>query len=187
MINAREAEQRLVEGNKSYLNSCSSVGNISPELRRQTAQEGQHPYAIVVCCSDSRVIPEALFSAGIGELFVIRVAGNVLDNHQLGSIEYAAEHLGTKLIVVLGHTGCGAVNAAIKREKGRYIDYILQDVSYAIGDEKDEFKAACLNVKYAVEKVRHEFKIHPIEHDEGLKVKGAICHIETGLLEFLED
>ena len=73
-----------------------------------SAAEGQKPYAIVISCSDSRVIPEAIFSAGIGDLFVIRVVGNVLDNHQLGSIEYAAEHLGVKLIVMLGHTGCGA-------------------------------------------------------------------------------
>ncbi len=187
MISAKEAKERLVKGNKTYLEAHTSIGDISLEMRKKTACDGQHPYAILVCCSDSRVIPEALFSAGIGELFVIRVAGNVLDNHQLGSIEYAAEHLGTKLIVVLGHTGCGAVNAAIKREKGRYIDYILQDVSYAIGDEKDEFKASCLNVQYAVEKVRHEFEIHPIEHDEGLKVVGAICHIENGHVEFLDE
>ena len=101
--------ERMIEGNSRYLTSIHSAGDVSPAMRLKTASEGQSPYAIVICCSDSRVLPESIFSAGIGELFVIRVAGNVLDRHQLGSIEYAAEHLGCKLILVLGHTGCGAV------------------------------------------------------------------------------
>ena len=114
MISASEAKNRLIEGNRLYLDAASSGADISPAKRKETAENGQYPYAIVVTCSDSRVIPESIFSAGIGELFVIRVAGNVLDDHQLGSIEYAADHLGTKLIVLLGHTKCGAVGAAIE-------------------------------------------------------------------------
>ena len=105
MIDAKEARQRLIEGNMKYLSADTAFGDVSPAIRRDTAQNGQHPYAIVITCSDSRVIPESIFSASIGELFVVRVAGNVIDDHQLGSIEYAADHLGTKLIVVLGHTG----------------------------------------------------------------------------------
>ena len=106
--------EKLKRGNEIYIKSRKSEGDVSPELRRKTAEEGQHPYAIVIACSDSREIPEAIFSAGIGELFVIRVAGNVLDNHQLGSIEYAVGHLDANVIVVLGHTRCGAVKATIK-------------------------------------------------------------------------
>ena len=102
MITAQEALGRLMEGNKKYLGAKVGCGDISLASRLRTCSQGQTPYAIIIACSDSRVIPESIFSAGIGELFVIRVAGNVIDNHQLGSIEYAAEHLGCKLIMVIG-------------------------------------------------------------------------------------
>ncbi len=185
MISATEAKKRLIDGNNRYLYATAGVGEISPERRRDTAENGQHPYAIVITCSDSRVIPESLFSAGIGELFVIRVAGNVLDDHQLGSIEYAADHLGTKLIVLLGHTRCGAVDAAIEGHTGGFIESILKDIQLAIGDEKDDFKASCLNVKHGVETIRHELEIHPIHDPKGLEVAGAIYHIEDGRVEFI--
>ncbi len=187
MISAEEAKQKLIEGNQKYLDAKAAAGDVSKELRQKTAEQGQHPYAIVITCSDSRVIPESIFSAGIGELFVIRVAGNVLDNHQLGSIEYAAEHLGTKLIVMLGHTRCGAVSAVLAGHSGVFIDYILKDIALAIGDEKDAFKASCLNVRHGVERIRHELEIHPIEDEKGLEVIGAIYHIEDGTVEFLPD
>lgn len=185
MISAAEAKKRLIDGNNRYLDATAGAGDISPERRRDTAENGQHPYAIVITCSDSRVIPESIFSAGIGELFVIRVAGNVLDDHQLGSIEYAADHLGTKLIVVLGHTRCGAVDAAIEGHTGGFIESILRDIKLAIGDEKDDFKASCLNVKHGVETIRHELEIHPIHDPKGLEVAGAIYHIEDGRVEFI--
>ena len=102
-----EPIEKLNSGNRHYLLTSDK------SLLEDTAKNGQHPYAIVICCSDSRVIPEQIFSASVGDLFVIRVAGNVLDNHQLGSIEYAAAHLGCGLIVMLGHTHCGAVDAAL--------------------------------------------------------------------------
>lgn len=186
MIDAIEAKQRLIEGNQEYLDADTALGDISPVTRRVTALNGQHPYATVVTCSDSRVIPESIFSAGIGDLFVIRVAGNVIDDHQLGSIEYAADHLGTKLIVVLGHTRCGAVDSAIKGHAGGFIDSIIKDISLAIGDEKDPFKASCLNVKHGVEVIRHELEIHPVHDPEGLVVAGAIYHIDDGRVEFLD-
>ena len=185
MISASEAKNRLIEGNRLYLDAASSGADISPAKRKETAENGQYPYAIVVTCSDSRVIPESIFSAGIGELFVIRVAGNVLDDHQLGSIEYAADHLGTKLIVLLGHTKCGAVGAAIEGHTGGFIESILKDIQLAIGDEKDDFKASCLNVKHGVETIRHELEIHPIHDPKGVEVAGAIYHIEDGRVEFI--
>ena len=187
MISAKEAKKKLIEGNQKYLDAKAGTGDISKALRLQTAEQGQHPYAIVITCSDSRVIPESIFSAGIGDLFVIRVAGNVLDNHQLGSIEYAAEHLGTKLIVMLGHTRCGAVGAVLAGHSGGFIDYLLKDIALAIGDEKDAFKASCLNVQHGVQRIRHELKIHPIEDEKGLEVIGAIYHIEDGTVEFLPE
>ena len=187
MISATEAKKKLIEGNQKYLDAKAGTGDISKAMRLQTAEQGQHPYAIVITCSDSRVIPESIFSAGIGDLFVIRVAGNVLDNHQLGSIEYAAEHLGTKLIVMLGHTRCGAVGAVLAGHSGGFIDYLLKDIALAIGDEKDAFKASCLNVQHCVQRIRHELKIHPIEDEKGLEVIGAIYHIEDGTVEFLPE
>lgn len=185
MLDAKEAKERLISGNQQYLGAVKPSGDISPAMRAETAQNGQNPYAIIVTCSDSRVIPESIFSAGIGELFVIRVAGNVIDDHQLGSIEYAADHLGTKLIVVLGHTRCGAVASAIKGHAGGFIDSIIRDIELAIGDEKDDFRASCLNVKHGVEVIRHELEIHPVHDPEGLVVTGAIYHIEDGRVEFL--
>lgn len=185
MISAKEAKNRLIEGNRRYLGAAASGADISPARRKDTAENGQYPYAIVITCSDSRVIPESIFSAGIGELFVIRVAGNVLDDHQLGSIEYAADHLGTKLILLLGHTKCGAVGAAIEGHTGGFIESILKDIQLAIGDEKDDFKASCLNVKHGVETIRHELEIHPIHDPKGVEVAGAIYHIEDGRVEFI--
>lgn len=185
MLTAAQARQRLAEGNQKYMEAVTGQGNISKLLRKKTAEQGQEPYVIIITCSDSRVIPEHIFSAGIGELFVIRVAGNVLDNHQLGSIEYAAEHLGTKLIVMLGHTRCGAVASAIEGHTGGFIDFILKDIKLAIGDEKDDLRASCLNVRHGVEMIRHEFEIHPIDDEKGLEVVGAIYHVEDGRVEFL--
>jgi carbonic anhydrase len=186
MLIAGEAKQRLTDGNNRYIDSMTSAGDISPNIRKETAENGQHPYAIIITCSDSRVIPESIFSAGIGELFVIRVAGNVIDDHQLGSIEYAADHLHTKLIVVLGHTRCGAVDAAIEGHTGGFIGSILKEISLAIGDEKDDYKASCLNIRHGVETIRHELKIHPVRDSKGLEVTGAIYDIESGRVEFLD-
>ena len=185
MLSAKEAMERLLEGNRRYIDAKVNDGDISAAIRAHTAENGQNPYAIVITCSDSRVIPESIFSAGIGELFVIRVAGNVLDDHQLGSIEYAADHLGTRLIVMLGHTKCGAVGAAIEGHTGGFIESILKDIQLAIGDETDDFKASCLNVKHGVETIRHELEIHPIHDPKGLEIAGAIYHIEDGRVEFL--
>lgn len=184
-LSAKEALAKLREGNRSYLNASVNSGDISPAIRSQTCLYGQHPYAIVVTCSDSRVIPESIFSAGIGELFVIRVAGNVMDDHQLGSIEYAAGHLGCKLVVVLGHTHCGAVNAAINHDPEGYIKFITDEIKHAIGDETDEFKACRLNVQRSVDVIETSLDIRHMEKEQGLTVVGALYHIEDGRVEFL--
>ena len=136
--------------------------------------------------SDSRVIPESIFSAGIGDLFVIRLAGNVIDDHQLGSIEYAAGHLGCRLIVVLGHNHCGAVDAAMNSDPDGYIKFITDEIKRAIGDEKDEYKACCLNVKQSIAMIEHSLEIHKVEEEIGLKVIGAVYHLENGRVDFLE-
>ncbi len=181
--------ERLQRGNEIYVSSDQNVGDVSLQLRSKTAKEGQHPYAIVITCSDSRVIPDAIFSAGIGELFVIRVAGNVLDNHQLGSIEYAFSHLDANVIVMLGHTKCGAISAAQNSHgtTDKFIRYIIEDITEAIGEETDDHKATVLNVKHGVNIIRNAFHDHPDIEDGELDVIGAVYDIETGVVEWIED
>ena len=181
---AEEALKRLKDGNARYLSAEKSDGDISLALREKTCAEGQSPYAVIITCSDSRVIPESIFSAGIGELFVIRVAGNVIDNHQLGSIEYAAEHLGSRLIVVMGHDHCGAVDAAINHDPENYIKFITDEIKKAIGDETDDYKACCLNVRHSIKTIEESLEIQH-EEEHGLRVCGAIYHLEDGRVEFL--
>ena len=183
-ISASEARARLIRGNQIYIDSRTNPGDISPAIRKKTREEGQHPYAIILACSDSREIPEAIFSAGIGDLFVIRVAGNVVDSHQLGSIEYAADHLDCKLIVVLGHDHCGAVEAAINHDPDGHIKYITDDIKEAIGDTTDEYEASRLNVLHSVKAIEENTDIRFLE-EKGLEVAGAIYHIEDGHVEFL--
>lgn len=107
------AQQRLLDGNKRYVEAKMTNPNQTAQRRVELAK-GQHPFAVVVACSDSRVPPEILFDQGLGDLFVIRLAGNVVDDAALGSIEYAVEHLGVNYVMVLGHERCGAVEATVK-------------------------------------------------------------------------
>ena len=177
-LSAAAALERLKAGNKLYLNAKKSSGDISPERRLRASEEGQKPYAVIITCSDSRVIPEYIFSAGIGELFVIRVAGNVIDGHQLGSIEYAVEHLGCKLVVVLGHTRCGAVSAALTPNKG-FVGLITDEIRRAIGDEADGTRASILNIQHSVSKIKSLLKC-----EDGVQITGALYRTESGAVEF---
>ncbi|MDO4503213.1 MAG: carbonic anhydrase [Coriobacteriia bacterium] len=184
-IPADQALQMLKDGNAAFLGLESSTADVSAAARRRTLEEGQDPYAIIVTCSDSRVIPEAVFNAGIGDLFVIRVAGNVIDDHQLGSIEYAASHLGSNLVLVLGHDHCGAVDAAMNHDPEGYIKFITDDIAQAIGDEQDEYQACKKNALHSVAVIESSLEI---QHDEelGLKVMAALYHLEDGRVDFFE-
>lgn len=182
-LSAAEAMEKLKAGNQRYLEAASNPGDVSPQIRQKICDEGQSPYAIVIACSDSRVIPESIFTAGIGELFTIRVAGNVMDHHQLGSVEYAADHLGCNLVVVLGHTHCGAVGATISSDPSGFVKYITDEIRKAIGDEKDEYKASCLNVERSVSRIKEELKLTDADK---LKVCGAVYHIDSGRVEFMD-
>lgn len=183
-LSAADALSKLKAGNERYLDSATNPGDVSKQIRQKTCDEGQTPYAIVITCSDSRVIPESIFSAGIGELFTIRVAGNVMDLHQLGSVEYASDHLGTNLVVVLGHTHCGAVGAALTSNPDGFVKYITDEIKKAIGDEKDELKACKLNVERSVSIIREQLKLTDASD---LKVCGAVYNIDSGLVEFLDN
>ena len=176
--------EHLCAGNRRYL-AGQAAGDVSEAIRLKTAENGQHPKAIVIACSDSRVIPEAIFNAGIGELFTIRVAGNVLDRHQLGSIEYAAAHLHCPLILVLGHTCCGAVSAALSGGGEGYIQYITDEILLAVGEERDPDRACVLNVEHAVETIRQAFADHPEIPSAALDIRGAVYDIRSGQVTWL--
>lgn len=177
-IPAEEALRILKRGNSEFV-SNPRIGNISPDRRRFTSEYGQHPYAVVVTCSDSRVIPEAIFSAGIGDLFVIRSAGNTVDRFVLDSLEYAVGHLGCNLVIVMGHTSCGAVLTALEKDEGYGIN-IIEDIRRCIGCEKDPDKAVLINVRTSIQRIVRDMG------REGLTVEGAMYHIDTGVVDFIE-
>lgn len=177
-ISASEALEKLKSGNSAYLDSKTASGDISPEIRLSTFENGQKPYAVIITCSDSRVIPEYIFSAGIGDLFTIRVAGNIIDNIQLGSIEYAIEHLGCKLVVVLGHTNCGAVGSACKENHG-FVKIITDEIRNAIGNETDSVIASILNIRHSVAKIK---KL--LQPNDELIITGAIYRTDSGIVDF---
>lgn len=172
--------ERLNRGHRSYLEG-GEAGDVSAEVRRKTAEEGQRPHTVVLSCSDSRAIPERIFSAGIGELFVVRVAGNVLGPQQLGSVEYAVEHLGCDLVLVLGHRGCGAVEAALAGDGHGAVRSITDAIHAVIGGERDPARAERRNVRHTVELLRRKLGEH------GPAVRGAIYDIASGALDWLED
>ncbi len=127
-----EALQKLMDGNKHFVKNTLTNATMSDAATRASLANSQRPYAIILSCSDSRVPPEIIFDKGLGEIFVIRVAGNIPDPIVLGSIEYAAEHLGSTLIMVLGHERCGAVTATVDAKGqstgSRNIDAIVKEI-----------------------------------------------------------
>ncbi len=141
-VTADEALQKLVEGNKRYVESKMNACTETTTAAREKLAKGQKPYAVILSCSDSRVPPEIIFDKSLGEIFVVRVAGNVPDPVVLGSIEYAAEHLGSPLVMVLGHERCGAVTAAVdaKGKAEGNIGAIVKTIAPAVKKAKKECK-----------------------------------------------
>lgn len=177
-VSADDALKKLILGNKQYV-LYSKHGDFSLKKCTQTAKEGQHPYAIVVCCADSRTIPEVIFGAGIGELFVVRVAGNVVKETQLASIEYAVEHLGCKLIVVLGHSDCGAVTAAFNGVEGNYVNAIINEIKQAIDGEKSLADSITKNIANSVNIIKNAFP--------QVATHAALYQLNSGRVVFLEN
>lgn len=186
-ISAEKALEWLIEGNNDYIFSeRNHHGNISHELRMHTHHHGQNPFAIIVTCSDSRVIPENIFMKGIGELFVIRIAGNILGRYGMGSIEYAVEHLGCKLVLVMGHTKCGAIQAALHGAHDGFVGTIIDEIQKNIGSAKNVLFATRRNVYATIKKLEDESKIIQEYKEKGLKVVGSIYHTSTGEVEIFE-
>jgi carbonic anhydrase len=159
-VSPDEALQRLMEGNKHYVENKLTNAAKSDSSARASLAKSQKPYAVILTCSDSRVPPEMIFDKGLGELFVVRVAGNVPDPIVLGSIEYAAEHLGSPLIMVLGHERCGAVKATVDangKSTGSYnIDAIVKVIEPNVKSAASNC-AACMGEKNCAETKSSEF------------------------------
>lgn len=188
--------ERLMAGNKRFIENHP----IHPDQRLTYLRElkkGQHPFAIVVGCSDSRVPPELVFDQGFGDLFVIRTAGNVIGDYELGSIEYAAEHLHTPLVVILGHEGCGAISAYVEHQNDRVpghiqnlIDYIKAEPEEKALDNKDpEFlrKAIIANIEHGVHDLRDSEPImKELVSQNKIKVVGGLYNMDSGKVELLD-
>ena len=195
-ISADEALRRLIAGNERFLRGEASFSGLRRESLIDLAQ-GQSPYAAVLGCSDSRVPPELIFDVGLGELFVVRVAGNILSPRVAGSLQYAETHLYTPLLVVLGHEGCGAVSAALATMiKGAQhhsriqilVDSILpalQEIDLNLSPKARLAQAVESNVRWTVRQISESPEGQARLAEEQIKVVGAIYEIETGRVRFL--
>jgi carbonic anhydrase len=202
MISAREALQRLREGNLRFVSGQSSDIPTSPSRRRELAA-GQEPFAIILGCSDSRVPAEIVFDQGLGDLFVIRVAGNIVAPSQIGSVEFAAERFGTRLVAVLGHSRCGAIEATLEelqrttesqsRNLYSIVDRIRPSVEGLLATELKHDRDALVrhavraNVRSSVNHLRHGSELlEQLVRSDGLLVVGAEYSLESGVVDFFD-
>lgn len=195
MTATAESLQRLRDGNRRFVAGISDIENSPDDARRARLVDGQNPFAVIVTCSDSRVPVNLVFDQGLGELFVVRVAGNIIAATQLGSVEYAAAQLGTGLVVVLGHNNCGAVDAAIQDISGEGetlspgMRSIVDCISPALAalDNPSLQDAVVANVRHSVARLRQDSQILERMIGSGeLTIVGAEYSIESGEVRFLD-
>ena len=188
---ALSALQKLMQGNERFVNSKMEHPN-QTQARRSDLIKFQHPFVVIICCSDSRVPPEIIFDRGLGDLFVVRNAGEVDDEHVLGSVEYAVEHLGVNLVVVLGHKSCGAVGAAMGKEKDlTAIESLKKSIKPACVQCKKDNTYTCEDViKVHSQQVASEIAKHKDLKEyvkiRGLKIVPAYYDLDTGKVQILE-
>ena len=181
------ALSKLKEGNLRFSSNDISQGKPNAAKRTET-QKGQHPFAIILACADSRTAPEIIFDSNLGDLFVVRTAGNVVDEHALGSIEYAVDHLGARLVVVLGHERCGAVTAALASDTApSHIQSLVRDIQPAVKLAKDEPGDSLVNT--TAENARLSAAMITKEADLGEKAKdvrivSAVYNLDSGKVDW---
>ncbi|HEV8700273.1 MAG TPA: carbonic anhydrase [Candidatus Polarisedimenticolia bacterium] len=203
MVSGSEGLKRLREGNRRFVSGVRSSDTLASPVRRGELAAGQEPFAIILGCSDSRVPAEIVFDQGLGDLFVIRVAGNIVAPSQVGSVEFAAERFGTRLVVVLGHSQCGAVQATLE-ELGRpsesqsrnlrsIVDRIRPSVEALLATEVGPHPGALLrqavraNIRVSANHLRHGSDVlERLIQAEGLLVVGAEYSLETGVVEIFD-
>lgn len=203
MISAVDALHRLIEGNRRFVSGLRSPDTLLTHTKRTELTSGQAPFAIILGCSDSRVPAEIVFDQGLGDLFVIRVAGNIVAPSQVGSVEFAAAQFGTRLVVVLGHSQCGAVAATLdelkqpgqgkSRNIRAIVDRIRPSVEELMATDLKQHGATLLqhairaNVRSSVNHLRHgSALLENLIATEGLLVVGAEYSLETGIVEFFD-
>jgi carbonic anhydrase len=196
VISADEALARLMEGNARFLRGEPRNLHTPKEVRADLVQ-GQRPYATILGCSDSRVPPELIFDAGFGDLFIVRVAGNVISPEVAGSMQYAGMHLKTKLFVVLGHEGCGAVQAALAakfqgaRERSRIALLLerllpgLEDIDPLLPHEQRLERAVEANVRWTMRQILETPEGRTALAEGRKKLVGAVCELATGRVRLL--
>lgn len=202
MISAPEALERLREGNHRFVFDVCNRDTLISQARRLELAAGQEPFAIILGCSDSRVPAEIVFDQGLGDLFVIRVAGNIVAPSQVGSIEFAAERYGTQLVVVLGHSKCGAILATLEElehpsqtQSGNLrsiVDRIRPSVETLLGAEFGHDPDALVqqairaNIRMSANQLRNESEVLQLIQKDGLLVVGAEYSLETGVVDFFD-
>ena len=203
MISAQEALERLRDGNRLFVSEVRSRGTLTNQTRRSELAAGQEPFAIILGCSDSRVPAEIVFDQGLGDLFVIRVAGNIVAHSQVGSVEFAAERFGTRLVVVLGHSKCGAILATLEelrrpsedqsRNLRSIVDRIRPSVEALLATElgyrPDTLvrEAVRANIRFSANHLRHGSEVlEQLIQKEGLVVVGAEYSLDTGVVDFFD-
>jgi carbonic anhydrase len=203
MVSGREGLERLREGNRRFVAGIRRSGLLTSGMRRVELAAGQQPFAIVLGCSDSRVPAEIVFDQGLGDLFVIRVAGNIVAPSQVGSVEFAAARFGTRLVVVMGHSQCGAVIATLEELLGHannqsrnlrsIVDRVRPSVEALLSGWREEDAqtlvrdAVRANVRASVNHLRHGSELlEQLMRNDGLLVVGAEYSLETGIVTFFE-
>jgi carbonic anhydrase len=188
-ISPEVALERLKAGNVRFVATPVSLGHPSAELRATTAHD-QHPFAIILGCADSRSPPELLFDQSIGDLFVIRTAGNLVDNYVLGGIEYAIGQLGVRLVVVLGHERCGAVKAALASASGPgHVNDLVRDIQPAVEIAKRMpgevlVNTVRVNARLMAEKIRKETILGDIESQ--IQIVTGYYDLDTGVVDWTD-
>jgi carbonic anhydrase len=203
MISARDALNRLREGNQRFVSEIRGSDALTGHTRRRELAAGQEPFAIILGCSDSRVPAEIVFDQGLGDLFVIRVAGNIVAPSQVGSVEFAADRFGTRLVVVLGHSKCGVILAALeelsrsREDRSRNLRSIVDRVRPSVEallatdlrNNHDALvtQAVRTNVRVSAHHLRNGSELlEQLVRTDGLLVVGAEYSLETGIVEFFD-
>jgi len=193
-LSPKDAHRILIEGNKRFVQNVKAQRNLKEQVIETS--EGQFPFAVILSCIDSRVPVELVFDQGIGDIFSVRVAGNIINEDVLGSIEYACKVAGSKIVVVLGHTKCGAVTAACRNVELGNITGLLQKIKPAVSvinpenremDDQAIEKVAIRNVQLSIERIRAESSIlSNMERNSEIAIVGALYSVTTAEVEFFE-
>ena len=187
-LRAADAYMNLVEGNVEFLANHDKDGEISPALVEKLFHEGQAPFAAVVTCSDSRVVPEHIFMCRLGDLFTIRSVGGTIGETELASVVYACDQLNVKMVVVLGHTHCGAIQKAMSGEDvdSAALAPVIAGIADAIEGETDQYEAAAKAVRANIEKLKANEELAELISGCGVTIKGAVYFTENGQVKFLD-